>query len=217
VRRAAIVVFAVTLAIGVGAWAHEKRDQRKPAASSVIGEDSLALSVRPSLSVIASAPDFALRDPGDKVVRLSDARGQVALVAFIYTSCTTACPILGHQMATLQKRLKAEKLLPGRVMLFSVTVDPARDSAATLARYAAALGADPAGWVFLRDSPQDLAPVLGAYQEWTKTMPDGEVDHPARVYLIDAGGRIREIYSLAFFDPRQALIDVRALVGEGRK
>jgi cytochrome oxidase Cu insertion factor (SCO1/SenC/PrrC family) len=101
-------------------------------------------------------------------------------------------------------------------MLLSVTVDPARDNAAVLARYASALGADPAGWGFLRDTAEALAPVLGAYQEWTKAMPDGEIDHPARVYLIDAGGRIREIYSLSFFDPRQALIDIRTLAGEGR-
>jgi len=42
-------------------------------------------------------------------------------------------------------------------------------------------------------------------------MPDGDLDHPARVHLIDADGQIREIYSLAFFDPRQALIDIRSL------
>jgi protein SCO1/2 len=216
-RRAGIIIFALALAISAGAWAHEKRDQSKPPAPPAsTGSDSFALSMRPSLSVIAPAPEFALRDPAGKVVRLSDARGQVVLVAFIYTSCTTTCPILGQQMAALQKRLKGEKLLPGRVMLLSVTVDPARDNAAVLARYASALGADPAGWGFLRDTAEALAPVLGAYQEWTKAMPDGEIDHPARLYLIDAGGRIREIYSLSFFDPRQALIDIRTLAGEGR-
>jgi protein SCO1 len=213
---AQFLVFLLALAIGPAAWAHEKRDQGKPVASALVGADSFALSARPSLSVIAPAPDFALRDTAGTLVRLSDLRGHVVLVAFIYTSCTTACPILGHQMATLQRRLKHEKLLPGRVMLFSVTVDPARDNAAVLARYASDLGADPAGWGFLRDTAEALTPVLSAYHEWTKAMPDGEIDHPARVYLIDARGRIREIYSLAFFDPRQALIDIRTLVGAGR-
>ncbi|HXM76678.1 MAG TPA: SCO family protein, partial [Thermoanaerobaculia bacterium] len=85
---------------------------------------------------------------------------------------------------------------------------------AVLARYASDLGADPLGWRFLRDTAEVLAPVLGAYHEWTKVLPEGEIDHPARVYLIDAGGRIREIYSLAFFDPRQALIDIRSLVAQ---
>ena len=45
-------------------------------------------------------------------------------------------------------------------------------------------------------------------------MPDGDLDHPARVHLIDPDGQIREIYSLAFFDGRQALIDIRALLQE---
>jgi len=44
-----------------------------------------------------------------------------------------------------------------------------------------------------------------------KVGPGGDLDHPARVYLIDADGQIREIYSLAFFDPGQALIDIRSL------
>ncbi len=73
------------------------------------------------------------------------------------------------------------------------------------------MNADPAGWKFLRDTPETMAPVLGAYREWTKAMPDGELDHPARIYLIDALGQIREIYSLAFFDPRQVHNDIRAL------
>ena len=42
--------------------------------------------------------------------------------------------------------------------------------------------------------------------------PCGEVDHPARIFLVDRAGRIREIYSLAFFDERQAWLDIRALL-----
>jgi len=38
---------------------------------------------------------------------------------------------------------------------------------------------------------------------------------PAGTREIDAAGRVREIYSLAFFDERQALIDIRALLKEG--
>jgi len=56
--------------------------------------------------------------------------------------------------------------------------------------------------------------VLKAYDEWTKLLPKGELDHPARVYLIDRKGNIREIYSLAFFNEKQALIDIRTLLGE---
>ena len=42
-------------------------------------------------------------------------------------------------------------------------------------------------------------------------LPSGELDHPARLHLIDAAGRVREIYSLAFFDEEQAFLDIAAL------
>jgi hypothetical protein len=58
--------------------------------------------------------------------------------------------------------------------------------------------------------------VLKAYDEWTKVLPNtkGWLDHPARVYLVDQKGNIREIYSLAFFNEKQALIDMRVLLAE---
>ena len=57
-------------------------------------------------------------------------------------------------------------------------------------------------------------PVIKAYDEWTKLLPKGDIDHPARVYLIYQKGNIREIYSLAFFNEKQALIDMRKLLTE---
>ncbi len=45
-------------------------------------------------------------------------------------------------------------------------------------------------------------------------MPKGELDHPARVYLIDQAGNMREIYSLAFFNQKQTLLDMKALLAE---
>lgn len=38
--------------------------------------------------------------------------------------------------------------------------------------------------------------------------------HQARPYLIDRRGRVREIYSLAFFDEDQAFRDIGALLEE---
>src|SRR2546427_187605 len=55
-------------------------------------------------------------------------------------------------------------------------------------------------------------PVLAAWDEGTKPLPAGEIDHPARLYLIDGAGRVREIYSLSLFDERQAFLDIRALL-----
>ncbi len=175
-----------------------------------------ALSATPRLAVIKPAPDFTLPDTEGWPVRLSALRGRVVLLSFIYTRCTAACPLLTAQMARLQARLKGEAGARHAVRLLTVTVDPARDSAEALRAYAARFRVDFGGWRFLRDEPERLGPVLRAYDEWTRVLANGEVDHPARLYLVDREGRIREIYNLAFFDERQAFYDIQALLGESR-
>jgi protein SCO1/2 len=190
------------------------------AASYAAGSPSgQAISANPSLSVIAQAPEFNLRDPSDKPVRLSHYQGRVVLLAFIFTSCPGVCPLISKQMSSLQESLKREGLFGSKTNLLSVTVDPETDTAAVLAQYAKTYGADPTGWRFLRESPAKTKPMLKAYDEWTKLLPKGELDHPARVYLIDQQGNIREIYSLAFFNEKQALIDMKMLLSsaEGRR
>jgi protein SCO1/2 len=137
-------------------------------------------------------------------------------MSFIYTSCATACPLLTQQMALLQVRLKDAGTGGDRVHFLSVTVDPRRDSADRLAQYTQRFGVDPEMWQFLRGGLEQLSPVLAAYDEWTRGLANGEIDHPARLYLIDRWGQIREIYSLAFFDERQVFQDIQALLREPR-
>lgn len=174
------------------------------------------VSEQPSLPVIAAAPDFTLRDVVDgTAVRLSEFRGRAVLLAFVFTSCPSVCPLISHQMSELQRALKRDGTFGPRAVLMSVTVDPATDTAPVLRDYAARYAADFAGWRFLRDDEERLRPVLDAYREWTKPAPAGSVDHPARVYLIDPFGRIREIYSLSFFNEKQADVDIRAVLVEG--
>ncbi len=164
------------------------------------------------MPVIREAPEFRLLDVNGKALKLSELRGRIVLLAFVYTSCTSACPLLSVHMARLQRKLIATRL---PAVLVSVTVDPERDDAGALARYAKGFGARP-GWHFLREEPARLQPVLAAYDEWTQRLPSGELDHPARLHLIDGAGRVREIYSLAFFDEDQAFLDIAALKREAR-
>jgi protein SCO1/2 len=179
-----------------------------------VSASSLAIAEHPSLAVIRAAPDFTLLDTSNRRLTLSHIRGHVVLMSFIYTACATTCPLLTYRMERLQDRLKRAGFWPRSASFLSVTVDPERDSAPVLADYAERFDAVDPNWRFLRDEPVRLRPVLAAYDEWTKPLPDGELDHPARVYLIDRRGYIREIYALAFFDERQAFIDLRTLIAE---
>jgi protein SCO1/2 len=207
-----VCVLLLALCLGVGAvvWPAIAHEEQRTSG----GTQEPFLSVTPSLSVIKPAPHFALLDPAGRVVHLSALRGRVVLLSFIYTHCSAACPLLTQQMALLQARLKQAGVRAHSVHFLSVTVDPVRDSADTLSRYAKRFAIDPGQWQFLREEPERLAPVLSAYDEWRRPLAKGDIDHPARLYLIDQRGQLREIYSLAFFDERQAFLDIRVLLRE---
>ena len=51
---------------------------------------------------------------------------------------------------------------------------------------------------------------------WARPGAGGQLDHPSRVFLLDARGRMREIYNLEFFKPAWVLEDVQLLLKETR-
>ena len=87
-------------------------------------------------------PDVSLvRQDGIQVKlreELSDERPVV--LAFIFTSCTTVCPLTSHALSELQTRLGSER---DRVHLVSITIDPEQDTPARLRAYAKTFKAGP--------------------------------------------------------------------------
>src|SRR5262245_25622784 len=81
------------------------------------------------LAVIRSAPEFTLTTQAGESLRLSDLKGKVLLVSFIFTTCNGSCPATTHRMGQVQEVLKTRGLLKDdRVRLLSITLDPARDT-----------------------------------------------------------------------------------------
>jgi len=113
--------------------------------------------------------DNELVDSDGHAVRFkSEAVGnRIVIIDFIYTSCTTICPVTSAVFAEVQKRL-IERLGEqfGRdVKLVTLTVDPATDTPERLKDYAGNFGS-PAGWLWLTGDKPKVAKVLaglGAY------------------------------------------------------
>src|SRR5580704_4026731 len=99
------------------------------------------------LPKIGPAPEFALISQDAAPVKLSDFRGKVVAVTFIYTLCSSTCPVLTPLMVRVQDELGSE--FGKKIAFASITVDPERDTPETLKLYAHSYGADFAGWSFL--------------------------------------------------------------------
>lgn len=79
-------------------------------------------------------PTMLVRDDG-RSVSLADelADGRPVVLNFIYTTCTTICPLSSQVFSLLQEKLGAER---SRVHLVSISIDPEQDTPARLREYA---------------------------------------------------------------------------------
>jgi protein SCO1/2 len=59
--------------------------------------------------------------------------GRPVLLDFIYTTCTTVCPVMSQTFAEVQRRLGADA---AKVKMLSVSIDPEEDTPARLTEYA---------------------------------------------------------------------------------
>jgi len=164
------------------------------------------------LPVVGRAANFALTTQSGERLSLTDLRGKVLAVTFIYATCKDTCPILTAKMATLQRRLGAD--FGPRVRFVSVTVEPEVDTPAVLEAYAQRFAADPAGWSFLTGTGAEVSDVVRRYGAFAKRVKPGEVDHLFLTSLVDRRGMLRVQYLGYRFDPDEMLRDLRSLLRE---
>ena len=103
----------------------------------------------PAARVMAPQPvlaDIALVDQDGRATTLGEAIGsdKPVLVNFIFTTCTTICPVMSAGMSQLLTNLGPER---DQVRVISISIDPDVDSVDTLRAYAARYHAAPS-WRF---------------------------------------------------------------------
>jgi protein SCO1/2 len=126
---------------------------------------------------------------------------KIVVIDFIYTTCTTICPITSSIFAQVQDMLG--KRLAEDIRLISLSIDPLRDTPGRMKNAAEKFGAGP-GWLWLtgeKPKVDRLLKGLGAYT------PDVE-SHPPMILVGDAdkGSWVR-LYGFASPDEILAQID----------
>ncbi len=96
-----------------------------------------------------------------KEIQLKDLKGKNLVVVMIFTSCTTACPLLVADMQKIASKVDPKKLKETTMVL--VSIDPENDTPEVLKAYAKKNNMDGEPWLFLRsdkESVRELANVL---------------------------------------------------------
>ena len=162
-----------------------------------------------------SAPDFALQDADGKSISLSDLRGKIVVLHFIYASCPDVCPLHAERIAEIQKMINITPMRD-QVEFVSITTDPRNDTSDVLQGYGEAHGLDPVNWTFLTSGPdqsEDKTRRL-AEQFGHKFTPaeDGEQMHSVVTHVIDREGVLRANFHGLQFQSVNLVLFVNGLV-----
>ncbi len=203
---------------GVGAAVWLLRDHA--AAPAAVRFTADAPSANEPLPVLFDTPSFSLTDQDGHPFDAKRLRGHVWVADFVFTHCTTFCPVMTSAMCEFQKSSAAAGL--GDVRMASFTVDPDRDTPAVLKSYAQANGSDASRWSFLTgpkramwDLSTGMKLSVGPGDESMGGSAGMQVMHSSHFLLVDKAGRVRGVYD--FKDAaylKQLLRDVAKLNAE---
>lgn len=167
----------------------------------------------PSATRANGLPDVTLVDERGNAVALASLKGTPVLVDFIYTRCTSSCPMLTMKMSRVARLLDAG--LGAKIRIVSITVDPEHDNPAALLAYARSHGADLRGWMFLTGTPGQIGKVLSAYNLRIAREPDGSITHVTEIFLLGARGRQERFYDGLKVQPATIARDAERMDNQG--
>ncbi len=145
------------------------------------------------LPELFAVPNASLVNERGQAVSLDSLKGSIVVYDFIYTRCSTTCPMMTANMRRLTH--KVAKGAPVRFV--SISVDPEHDRPVVLEEYAKRFRNDPR-WMFLTG---DRDTILKLSSEGFKLAAGGPPEpgaepllHSAKFAVADRAGTIRDYY-----------------------
>ncbi len=155
--------------------------------------------------------DFTFLDRNHRQVRLADYRGKPLLVNFVYTGCTSVCPLTTKLLA--QAIRKAQGVVGSdSFRVLTIGFNLPYDSPEAMRDFARRFGLDAGSWEFLTPYQGQLADVTGSFG-FTYARTAWGFDHITQVTVVDQQGKIyRQVYGDDFpivhlIDPLKELIE----------
>ena len=149
---------------------------------------------------------FQLTDQSGQTVSEQAMQGHPTLIFFGFTHCPDTCPTTLFEISEVLKAMGKDA---DRVNAYYISVDPERDTAASMKDYLSSFDPRLKG---LTGSPEQIAKVLSEYRVYAKKVPlkDGDytMDHTALIYLMDRDGKFVAPFNLNR-KPEEAAADLK--------
>jgi protein SCO1/2 len=158
----------------------------------------------------APTPNFTLTDQYGRRVSLSDYRGRVVALTFLYSTCGDTCIVIAQQLRGALDELQAAGARPPTVLI--VSADPAADTPANVRGFLARMSLS-GRTQYLTGSPAQLRSVWRAYDVKPASAGAHVFGEYAQVLLLDPQGRKRVLFESEELTPEALSHDIRKLNG----
>ncbi len=158
------------------------------------------------------APNFSLTTPDGQAAALSDWRGHLVVLTFVYTQCTDICPLIAHKLSKVYTALGSDAT---RVRFVAISTAPETDTPISIVKFSQEQGML-GKWIFLSGSRAQLELVWKDYflDVEPSTGTDAQVIHQSRVIVIDDTGNERSNFA-PDFEPDDLVHDLKILLPRG--
>lgn len=176
---------------------------------------SLTVLALADLKIGQKVPDFTLTNQHSQQVSLSNFKGKVVLVTFLYTQCPypEKCPMLAQKLNKLRELLDQVESAKGQFQVLSITLDPKRDTPEALKKYAQGQDENATNWTFLTGKPGEINKIASMFGVIYYT-DKGVIDHNIRTAVLDRNGRLNRLFTGNDWKPGEAAALVRDLVNQ---
>jgi protein SCO1/2 len=138
--------------------------------------------------------EFSLISDKETPVTAQTFKGKLVLMYFGFTHCTAECPLALTRLAHVLQRLGEDA---DRIHVLFITLDPGRDTPQVLHRYLTSF--DSAHTTGVTGNEEAIVNLVkryrSAYRPATDVGAANDISHSAAVYIFDAQGRARLLFS----------------------
>ncbi|HKE95913.1 MAG TPA: SCO family protein [Povalibacter sp.] len=132
--------------------------------------------------------DVALTNQDGRTHGLDVHAGHPVLVTMFYGSCPATCPLIMETLRAIEQATPAATRMQLRVLMISI--DPERDSVASLSALARTRRLDTSRWTLARTDAANVRKIAAALNVQYRQLPNGDFNHSNVISVLTTQGEI---------------------------